>query len=133
MSDADKIKTFHDYLVNTIVYDYAAAADPYNTVYADSFSAYGALINGKAVCQGYADAMAIFLDRYKIPNLKVSSATHTWNLVYINGAWKHLDATWDDPGTNSISYNYYLITTTQLHNLDTSSHTYIYANYLEAN
>ena len=138
MSEANKIKTFHDYIVNNTVYDMDAAEDPTNAAYAASFSAYGLLINGLAVCQGYADAMAIFLDRYQIPNIRVSSTSHTWNLIYTNGSWQHLDATWDDPvtsnGSNIISWAYYLVTTTQLQNLDPSgTHTFVTGNYLEAN
>ena len=78
LSNADKILKIHDYVVNRVVYT-SSGSDIYN--------AYGALINGKSVCQGYADAVALFLDRFNIPNLKVSSDTHTWNLVYINNKW----------------------------------------------
>ncbi len=137
LSNADKIRTFHDYLINHTVYDLNAAADPTNSEYEASFTAYGALINGSAVCQGYADAMAIFFDRYRIPNLNVSSDYHTWNLVYINNTWLHLDATWDDPITSSgqqvLRTTYYLITTARLHELDTSSHEFNTQYYLEAN
>ena len=138
MSDYDKILTFHDYIIDNTVYDSAAADDPYNEIYKDSFNAYGLLFNNTAVCQGYADMMAIFLDRYKIPNIKVSSNTHTWNLVYLNGSWKHLDATWDDPvptnGINYKFYTYFLITTSELHEFDKgNAHTYVLENYLEAN
>ncbi len=137
MTDYNKILEFHDYLVNNIVYDVPASQDPNNSIYAESFSAYGALLNGKAVCQGYTDAMALFLDRYRIPNLKVSSDTHTWNLIYINNEWKHLDATWDDPvsstGQNYLFHNYFLITTDELHDLDTNAHIFNTSYYLEAN
>ena len=119
LSNADKILKIHDYVVNRVVYT-SSGSDIYN--------AYGALINGKSVCQGYADAVALFLDRFNIPNLKVSSDTHTWNLVYINNKWLHLDATWDDPitsnGNQILLHDYYLLTKAQLYNLDTSEHTF---------
>ena len=119
LSNADKILKIHDYVVNRVAYT-SSGSDIYN--------AYGALINGKSVCQGYADAVALFLDRFNIPNLKVSSDTHTWNLVYINNKWLHLDATWDDPITSSgnqiLLHDYYLLTKAQLYNLDTSEHTF---------
>lgn len=134
----DKIRAIHDYIIKNGEYDYDAAADPENSIYEDSFTAYGTLINGLSVCQGYADSMALFLDRYKIPNIKVSSDSHTWNLIYVDGSWWHLDATWDDLGVvngqNLVTHTYYLLTTQELHNTDaTSAHTYNYANYLEAN
>lgn len=134
LSDEEKISVFHDYIVNNTVYDIAASeTDPEENK--SSFTAYGALINGSAVCQGYADAMAIFLDRFGIPNLKVSSATHTWNLIYINGKWLHLDATWDDPVTSNGSQillrDYYLVNTNKLLELDTSAHTFNQNLYLE--
>ncbi len=135
LSDEEKISVFHDYIVNNTVYDIVASeTDPEENK--SSFTAYGVLINGSAVCQGYADAMAIFLDRFGIPNLKVSSATHTWNLIYINGKWLHLDATWDDPvtsnGSQILLHDYYLVTTSELFNLDTSAHTFNQNLYLEA-
>ena len=126
LSDADKIKAIHDYVVNRVVYT-SSGSNIYN--------AYGALVNGKSVCQGYADAVALFLDRFDIPNLKISSATHTWNLIYINNKWYHLDATWDDPITTSgnqiLIYDYYLLTKAQLYNLDTSEHTFSTSLYPE--
>ena len=57
--------------------------------------------------------MSLFLDKMKIKNYRISSDTHEWNLVYINGIWKHLDLTWDDPITSDdsdiISHDYFLI------------------------
>ena len=111
-SASDKVKMIHDYLINNNVYDMEAALS--SDTSSDSFSAVGALLRGKAVCQGYAEAMALFLDRFGIPNLTVSSSNHIWNLVYVNGQWLHVDATWDDPITNTgvqVLRNTYLLKT----------------------
>ena len=135
MSESNKILTIHDYLVNNISYDNDAADSGDFELYKNSFTAYGALIDGVCVCQGYTDAMALFMDRYSIPNLKVSSDYHTWNLIYTNNAWWHLDATWDDPvssnGQQYLLHTFYLITTTRLHQLDTFDHTFNTSLYLE--
>ena len=63
--------------------------------------------------------MSIFLNKLGIENYKISNKTHIWNLVHINGVWRHLDSTWDDPVSNN-NYNrdtYFLITTEELSKL----------------
>lgn len=117
-----KIKRIHNYIISHVEYD---KSNDYKTN--GSSNAYGLLKNKKAVCSGYADTMAIFLDRIGIPNLKVASNNHVWNLVYVDGKWLHLDATWDDPinaVTTDHRYDYFLITTQELLELDTDEHTY---------
>ena len=132
MSDSEKIKWAHDYLANKNSYDKEGA----QTGKGDGFSAYGAIVKDKAVCQGYAEAMSLFLDRFNIPNILVSSNTHVWNLVYINGEWKHLDVTWDDPivinGGSVVLYDYYLINNATLASLDENdNHVFNSEYYLE--
>ena len=72
--------------------------------------------------------MAIFLDRYNIPNFKIISENHIWNAVYLDGNWYHLDLTWDDPVTSDksdvLEYNFFLITTDELEQLKTNQHVY---------
>lgn len=120
MSDKEKIKTIHDYIVNNTKYD-NALIDTDETIY-DSERIYGVLRDGYAICSGYADTMEVFLTKLNIPNFKVSSENHVWNAVYIDGEWLHLDVTWDDPTTDTgediLSYNYFLINTDDLDNDD---------------
>ena len=70
--------------------------------------------------------MALFLDKMGIKNYKISSSSHIWNLVYIEGSWKHLDLTWDDPvlsnGGSTITDIFFLITTDELYSKNTSQH-----------
>ena len=70
--------------------------------------------------------MALFLDKMGIKNYKISSSSHIWNLVYIDGDWKHLDLTWDDPvlvnGENAITDIFFLISTDELYSKNTSQH-----------
>ena len=42
------------------------------------------------------------MDILNIPNFKVSSKEHIWNVIYYNNAWYHIDVTWDDDEINKI-------------------------------
>lgn len=137
MSDYDKIKKIHDYIISNTVYDQAKEKSPTNPneyIYKSNM-AYGPLLTGKALCGGYTDAMALFLEKMNIPNYRISSENHIWNLVYINGEWKHLDLTWDDPitstGESILTHKFFLINTTTLKNLDQTQHTFNEDIYLE--
>ena len=139
MSDEEKIKAIHDYIINNTKYDEERAnivkSGTYDTLLHSSNTAYGALFNGKAICGGYTDTMSLFLDKLGFKNYKISTNSHIWNVVYINGTWKHLDLTWDDPVTNTgediLEYNFFLISDEELENKNTSQHNYdksIYKN-----
>lgn len=108
----DQIRKIHDYIINNTEYDKLKIDNINDNTYSSS-TAYGLIFEGKAVCSGYADTMALFLDKMGIPNFRVASETHVWNLVKLDNKWYHLDLTWDDPysenGDNIISYYYYLI------------------------
>ena len=93
MSTEDKIKAIHDYIINTTKYDVSRNNDgtsPYH-----SYTAYGPLLEGYATCNGYTDAMALFLIKLNIPNFKVAMTPeddenvdgHVWNAVYLNNNW----------------------------------------------
>ena len=41
--------------------------------------------------------MELFLEKMNVKSYKISGEKHVWNAVEINGVWKHLDLTWDDP------------------------------------
>lgn len=140
MSEKEKIKAAHDYIINNTVYDEERSKEIKSGNLTDdihsSNTAYGPLMTGKAICGGYTDAMALFLDKIGIPNFKIASSNHIWNVVYIDGDWKHLDLTWDDPvvntGENMITYNYYLISTEELEQKEDSQHKFNKAIFQEA-
>lgn len=133
MSLLEKIKAIHDYIINTTVYDSNASIASANK----SNTAYGALINHTAICGGYTDAMALFLYDFGVLNYRVSSSEHIWNLLYINGQWKHLDLTWDDPvtntGENMLLSKFFLISTSELENLNVADHAFDKSVFIEAN
>lgn len=96
MSDYEKVVYFHDYLISHTVYGFLDA-----DMEEESYTAFGALTQGKAVCNGYAEAMELLLLCSNVESyMVVGSAdgeSHAWNIVKIDGEWYHVDATWDDP------------------------------------
>ena len=131
MSVRDKIKAFHDYLINNSVYDKERANAIENgndTQSSNSHKATGPLVYGMALCSGYSDAMKIYLDKLGVPNYKISNSNHIWNLVKLDGEWLHLDLTWDDPvttdGSNILLDRFFLVTTDKLHELDPTGHNF---------
>ena len=133
MTDREKILAIHDYIINKTSYDSERAdiikknISDYPFKY-ESHKAYGTLIQNMAICSGYSDAMAVFLNKMGIPNYKISSKDHVWNFVYLDDKWYHLDLTWDDPIVDTkepiLIHNYFLITTTQLEKEINEQHIY---------
>ena len=96
-SDFEITQALHDYLVRTCSYNTEIAEG--NDALSPAYTAYGALVEGSAVCQGYALAYKLLLSRAGIPAAFVVSYDmgHAWNMVKIDGSWYHVDTTWDDP------------------------------------
>ncbi len=100
---SDKI---YQYITQNVVYDYKNLNDPsYNL----KFTAYAALINKTAVCQGYATlyyrmARECGLNT-RVVTGKSRGENHAWNIVKIGGYYYYLDSTWDAGQTK---YDYYL-------------------------
>ena len=129
----EKIRVIHDYIIDNTEYDKLKNDNINDTTY-KSQTAYGALIQGYATCNGYSDAMAIFLDKLNVINYKISNDEHIWNLVYLDGKWYHLDLTWDDP-ISEINVNrdtYFLITSDKLLELNDGTHEFDKNIYSEA-
>ncbi len=95
------------YEKSLILHDRLAAAVEYVSTPNDQH-AYGALVEGKAVCAGYARAYQLLLHKVGIPAWYVRGSSknvstgelvnHGWNLVSIDGKWYYTDVTWDDQG-----------------------------------
>ena len=136
-SDVEKIKIVHDYIINNTRYD--SDRSDYNIINYKSDIAYGPLFEGYGICGGYSDTMALFLEYFEIKNYKVSSDTHVWNAVYLDGVWYHLDLTWDDPVTSNktdiLMDDFFLISTEELNEIDVSEHLFdsnVYSELKEA-
>lgn len=72
-------------------------------------TAYGSLVNGKAICGGYATGFKAVMDRLGIPCVCVQGYSkrtngnlepHMWNYVEIEGLWYAVDVTFNDAGSN---------------------------------
>ena len=126
MSNEDKIKEAHNYIINNSKYDKDRSDN--NIVKYKSDTAYGSLLEGYSLCGGYTDAMELFLEDMGVKSYKISSENHVWNAVYLNDSWYHLDLTWDDPittdGSDILEYNFFLITTSELNELEAEQHNY---------
>lgn len=137
MTDKEKITTFHNYIINHTKYDTDYKESDESAIYSASSRASGPLLYGKALCGGYAHVMSIFLNKLNIPNYRVSSDIHIWNLVKLDNTWYHLDLTWDDPVTSNnkdvLLDKYLLISTKKLESYNTGYHDFDKAIYLEAN
>lgn len=107
MSQVEMALSLHDYLVLHCAYDWYVAngedAPSYNV-----YTAYGALVEGNAVCQGYAMAYNLLLNKVGMETEYVTSSTinHGWSLVKIGDIWYHVDVTWDDPTFDFSGYSH---------------------------
>lgn len=141
LNDYDKIKAFHDYIINNTKYDTSINIENQLTVDTNANKATGLLLEKKAICSGYSDTIAIFLNRYGYNNYKISSRAHIWNLILTDEGWKHIDATWDDPittnGRDILLYDFFIINTNELFekekDLEEQEHNYNKEIYTEAN
>ena len=126
MSNEDKIKEAHNHIINNSKYDKDRSDN--NIVRYKSDTAYGTLLEGYSLCGGYTDAMELFLEDMGAKSYKISSENHVWNAVNLDNAWYHLDLTWDDPittdGSDILEYNFFLITTSELNELENEQHNY---------
>jgi len=112
MTDFEKEKAVHDYVVSHVVYDETLT----------NHSAYEALVDGTTVCQGYALLTYRLLEEAGLTNkieegIVNQGELHAWNLVNIEGNWYQMDTTWDDPIPDvpgRILYNYFNLTDAQL-------------------
>ena len=66
-------------------------------------TAYGALVNKEAVCEGYAKAYKLLLNAMGIECDVVINAEHAWNVVQLEGKWYLVDVTNDDTN-NGLMY-----------------------------
>ena len=132
MNDYNKIKVFHDYIVNNTKYEY----DDENILSKDNHKAYNVLINGKGVCSGYADILDIFLYRMGYKAIKVANEEHIWNVVFLNDQIYNIDMTWDDPlvngGGDTLIHDYFMVSNSELQRLDKNNKHYFNSNlYME--
>lgn len=121
MSDEEKALFLHDYLAQHCAYAYREYLDGTLDPQMHVYDAFGALVKGKAVCQGYAEAYNALLRKAEISSSMCTSDSmkHAWNVVMIDGDWYHVDVTWDDPTWNAegrSKHNYFLLSDSEIGN-----------------
>jgi hypothetical protein len=107
-TNADRVRSIHDWIILRTSYDLTTE---------NSGNVYGALVEGKARCEGYAYALNYLCLKNGIPSLYLSGtvkgydAGHAWNILKMDGSrWYYMDVTWDDPKCPvDIEYDYFLI------------------------
>ncbi|MBQ9460548.1 MAG: hypothetical protein IJU51_01320 [Clostridia bacterium] len=120
MSDFDKVKAIHDWIVLNTDYDVAGVRS--GNVPSTSFTAKGLFDTHVAVCDGYSKAFELMAS---LAGLEVNRVTgkassggklvsHAWNQVKVDGKWYNIDVTWDDPTTSEgpgdyLNYTYFLV------------------------
>ncbi|MDE5593596.1 MAG: hypothetical protein K2I75_06665 [Clostridiales bacterium] len=124
----EQIKYVNEYLCDNAKYDFGAYDDahsnkPYNGYV---YTAYGILngTEGKALCEGYAKAFKVIMDKLGIPCVLIAGAAcngidgvdsdgntaestyepHMWNAVQVEGQWYGVDVTWNDTENNHNKY-----------------------------
>lgn len=119
-ADADiweKARLVHDELIRRVSYDQSLKLP-------HCHDAYGALVNGMAVCSGYASAfstiMAVLGERCPM----VVSDTHAWNRIGARTFEDFIDVTWDDldlkdgQGHDYIHYSFFGLTREEVEAVD---------------
>jgi transglutaminase/protease-like cytokinesis protein 3 len=111
MTKEEKELYVHDYLVNTVSFAYVEESCMADT-------AYGALIDGKANCSGYSFAFMYLMRETGIPCIMcygyANKGDHAWNIVQLEGEYRHVDVTWADWEEKGISHEYYNVTTEKI-------------------
>lgn len=87
---SEKAEYFFDYLGKNVVYETDIEGEEY---------LYTALCQGRTNCDGYTNSFALLCALAEIPCIEINSDTpeneigHTWNAVYLEEKWVHVDAT----------------------------------------
>ncbi len=131
MSDFDVALKVYENIIDLVDYDAVGLARQKKAETAadvpdDLRSIYGVFVNKKAVCAGYAKATQYLMNLMGIECTYVTSDTHAWNLIKLEGDYYHLDTTWGDSSnteqkhvqSDRIDYDCFCITTEEVEKLD---------------
>lgn len=136
MNESQKEKALYDYVIQHAVYDVSNWNN--NSIPEADRTAYGILIDGKGVCEGFAAAMKLLLNMVGIECIIVDGTGegfgvgkgggHAWNIVKIDGRYYHIDATYDglaQPDYEKTGYQYFNISDQEIssdHKWDTNEY-----------
>lgn len=105
-----------DYEVELYLNDYIAEHCDYDAKGDMKHNAYGALADGKAVCDGYSHAFQLLCKRLGIECTVIEGTSdfnrdgedgHMWNCISLGGEWYHTDVTWNDVKDASCEAEHY--------------------------
>lgn len=130
MSEYERVKAIHDWIVINTQYDYAGLQN--NSISRSAYNADGVLLYKLAVCEGYAEAFHLLCAKAGVQSYMMYGEagnsvdgweSHAWNIVRINGEWYQIDCTWDDPlvngtvvtGRDNLIYTYFLLTDEEMY------------------
>lgn len=126
-TEYQKALMLYDILEEYVEYDYDAVnvVGPNGEILDQealkAHSAYGAMVNGKAVCEGYSKAYQYLLQRlgiecYIVTGIsKRDGGAHEWNLIKLDGHYYQTDITWDDVDSlDNIYHSYFNVTTARI-------------------
>lgn len=123
-TETEKIRRIYRYICDNVSYDYEHVNDSSYTL---QYTAYAAVHDHTAVCQGYA---ALFYRMAKEAGLDArilsgtgSSEKHAWNLVKLKDRYYLLDCTWD-AGRQESSCMWFLKCPSSFRNHTTGSDAY---------
>ncbi len=125
----EKVLYVHDIIIKSVTYDHESlesetAADAKTDAFSNT--AYGALVEGRALCGGYARAFSHIMHLLGIGSLLITGEAdggpHAWNLVNLDNEYYHIDLTWDDADEDNckVFYNYFCVTDKEISKTHTS-------------
>ena len=129
LTDYEKELAIYRWLTWNVAYDWSHQ-DHFQQPPRDSYTPYGALVKGEAVCLGFATAFQLLMDMLEVECITVvgaafqSSENHAWNMVKLDGEWYCVDATWDI-GRSPEYYDYFNVTSDHMAKSD---HQWDYVN-----
>ena len=88
-SDREKVVYLNDYLCTLLAYKNGKTAGVTST-----FSTHSGEL--EAACGSYARAFKFLCGAAGIPCFTISTNDHTWNMVYVDGQWLHVDVSAND-------------------------------------
>ncbi|MDD4503249.1 MAG: transglutaminase domain-containing protein [Clostridiaceae bacterium] len=106
MDEYERVLAVHDYVIKSSRYD--RLNSDRDTVPPEEHEAYGVIVKGIGVCDSYAKAVKLLLEKAGVQCMLVEGSKvgdagqglndvdHAWNIVRIDGEYYHVDATWND-------------------------------------
>ncbi len=122
MTDYEKELALHDWLCENVEYDSSAGDEVVNegklSENKAAWTSYGAIVEKKAVCEGYSKGFQLLLyyagvNSNLVCGMTNERAAHMWNSVLIDGEWYQVDVLWNDVENPEygITHSFFNVTT----------------------